>query len=304
MNLKNLYLPGSLFFLLAGLIMISGCSTKKNTFTRRSYHNLTSHYNVYWNGMDQLRQGVKDYQSTIKDNYALILAVYNYGDKANTGTISQYADIGITKASKTVQKHSMVFNQREYVKWIDDAYLLIGKSYYYKQDYGMARRTFEFIIKTYNKNNIKYEAMLWLAMSNVQMKDFKRAEPMLDMLQNKINQGETQEKFEMPVNLAYAQFTILQKKYNAAVPYLQRAIELDPGYEMKTRCLFILGQIYQRNGDFAAATQKYKSVIKRNASFEMEFNSKINMAQCYDTQSGDKDYIVKKLTRMLKDEKN
>jgi len=303
-NLKNLYLSGTLLFLLAGLMMISGCSTKKNTFTRRAYHNLTSHYNVFWNGMDQLRQGVKEYQSTIVDNYALILPVYNYGDKANTGSISQYADIGITKASKAVQKHSMVFNQKEYVKWIDDAYLLIGKSYYYKQDYGMARRTFEFIIKTYNKNEIKYEAMLWLAMSNVQMKDFKRAEPMLDMLQNKITQGEAPEKFEMPVNLAYAQFNILQQKYNASVPFLQRAIELNPGQEMKKRCLFILGQIYQQNGDYAAAAQKYKSVIKRNPSFAMEFNSKINMAQCYDTQSGDKDYIVKKLNRMLKDEKN
>lgn len=304
MNLKKLYLSGSLLFLLAGLIMTAGCSTKKNSFTRRTYHNLTSHYNVYWNGMDQLRQGVKEYQSSVVDNYSLILPVYNYGDKATSGKISQYADIGITKASKAVQKHSMVFNQKEYVKWIDDAYLLIGKSYYYKQDYGMARRTFEFIIKTYNNNEIKYEAMLWLAMSNVQMKDFKRAEPMLDMLQNKIRQGEAPDKFEMPVNLAYAQFDILQQKYNASVPFLQRAVELNPGPEMKTRCLFILGQIYQMNGDYAEATQKYKTVIKRNPSFEMEFNSKINMAQCYNTQSGDKEFILKKLTRMLKDEKN
>ncbi|MBL6949740.1 MAG: tetratricopeptide repeat protein [Bacteroidales bacterium] len=302
--MKNLYLPGSLAFLLIGLLTISSCSTKKNTFTRRVYHNLTSHYNVYWNGMDQLRQGVKEYQSTIVDNYSLVLPVYNYGDKANTATISQYSDIGITKASKTIQKHSMVFNSKEYVKWIDDAYLLIGKSYYYKQDYGMARRTFRFIIKTYNKNEIKYEAMLWLGMANVQMKDFKRAEPMLDMLLNKIQTGEAPEKFEGPINLAYAQFYILQLKYEAAIPYLKHGIILNPGHTLKTRCLFILGQIYQRNGDHALALGKFKSVIKRNASFEMEFNAKINMAQCYDTQTGDKEFIVKKLMRMLKDDKN
>ena len=283
---------------------MSSCSTKKNTFTRRVYHNLTSHYNVYWNGMDQLRQGVKEYQSTIVDNYSLVLPVYNYGDKANTATISQYSDIGITKASKTIQKHSMVFNSKEYVKWIDDAYLLIGKSYYYKQDYGMARRTFQFVIKTYNKNEIKYEAMLWLGMTNVQMKDFKRAEPMLDMLLNKIQTGEAPEKFEGPINLAYAQFYILQQKYDAAIPNLKRSIILNPGHTLKTRCLFILGQIYQRNGDHALALKKFKSVIKRNASFEMEFNAKINMAQCYDTQTGDKEFIVKKLMRMLKDDKN
>ena len=254
--------------------------------------------------MDQLRQGVKEFQSTIVDNYSLILPVYNYGDKANTGTIAQYSDIGITKASKTIQKHSMVFNRKEHVKWIDDSYLLIGKSYYYKQDYGMARRTFEFVIKTYNKNDIKYEAMLWLGMTNVQMKDFKRAEPMLDMLLNKIQTGEAPEKFEGPISLAYAQFYILQDKYDAALPYLKRGIELNPGHTLKTRCLFILGQIYQRNGNYPLAVDQYKSVIKRNASFEMEFNAKINMAQCYDAKTGDKDYIVKKLMRMLKDEKN
>ena len=146
----------------------------------------------------------------------------------------------------------------------------------------MARRTFEFIIKTYNTKEIKYEAMLWMGMSNVQMKDYKRAEPILDMLQNKITQGEAPEKFEMPLNLAYAQFNILQAKYDAAVPYLGRAIELNPGHEMKTRCLFILGQIAQRNENFPAATRYFKSVIQRNASYEMEFNAKINMAQCYD----------------------
>lgn len=304
MKLIKLYYWGSLSFLISGSVIITGCSTKKNTFTRRTYHNLTSHYNVYWNGMDQLRQGVKEYQGTIEDNYSLILPVYNYGDKAKATTIAQYADIGITKSSKTIQKHSMVFNRKEYVRWIDDAYLLIGKSYYYKQDYGMARRTFEFIIKTYNENEIKYEAMLWLAMANIQMKDFKRAEPMLDMLQNKIDQGEAPEKYEMPLYLAYAQFYILQEKYDAAFQDLQRAIELNPGREIETRCLFILGQIYQREGNWSEAADCYKTVIKRGPSFAMEFNSKINLAQCYDPGSGDKEFIIKKLKRMMKDPKN
>jgi len=254
--------------------------------------------------MDQLRQGVKEYLSSIQDNYSLVLPVYNYGEKANTGKISQFADIGITKASKAIQKHSMVFNRKENVRWIDDSYLLIGKCYYYKQDYGMARRTFEFVIKTYNQNPIKYEAMFWLAMANVQMKDFKRAEPMLDMLQNKVAQGEAPEKYTLPLNLAYAQFYILQSKYDAALPYLERAVELNPGPEMKTRCLFILAQINQKNEDFTVASALYKSVINRNASFEMEFNAKINMAQCYDAKSGDRDFIKKKLLRMLKDSKN
>jgi len=259
---------------------------------------------VYWNGMDNLRQGIKEFESGVNDNYSLVIPVYNFGDKLSAGKISQYADISIKKASKTINKHSMLFNRKEYVNWIDDAYFLIGKSYFYKQDYAMARRTFEFVIKTYNKNEIKYDAMLWLALANIQIGDFNKAEPLLDMMQSKIKQGEAPEKYETDLNLIYAQFYILQKNYASAVPYLEHSLELKPAKKIRTRCMFILGQIYQKDGDLENASLMYKAVIKRGPSFEMEFNAKINLAQCYDIKSENREFIIKKLTRMLKDDKN
>ncbi len=298
------YTLATWILILSGLTMLSACSTKKNTFIRRTYHNLTAHYNVYWNGMDNMRQGLKEYHAGLKDNYAVVIPVYNYGDKAGASKISQYADIAVKKASKAINKHSMTFSRKEYNRWIDDCYLLIGKSYFYKQDYPMARRTFEFVIKTYNENEIKYEAMLWQAKANIQIGDFNRAEPMLDMLQSKISKGAAPAKYETELNLVYSQFFIMQKNYEAAIPYLNRALELKPSSAMRTRCEFILGQIYQRNGDLNEATLKYTYVIKHAKSYEMEFNAKINMAQCYDVKSGNREFIIKKLTKMLKDDKN
>jgi tetratricopeptide (TPR) repeat protein len=293
-----------LFLFLTVTVFLSSCSTKKNTFTRRVYHNLTAHYNVYWNGMDNMREGMKEFNATAKDNYAVVIPVYYTGDKAGSAKIGQYADNSIKKATKTIQKHSMFFNNKEYNNWVDDAYMLIGKSYYYKQDYPMARRTFEFVIKTYNTNPVKYEAMLWQALANMQLGDFNRAEPMLDMVQNMIRLGKAPEKNEMMLALCYANFYILQKNYPPAIEFLDRAIELGPKRQMKTRCLFILGQIHQNMGQFEVASAYYKMVIKRNASFEMEFNSLINLSYCYVSNSDKKEYIVKKLKRMLKDDKN
>ncbi|MCX6287076.1 MAG: tetratricopeptide repeat protein [Bacteroidetes bacterium] len=297
------YALAGIFLLLAGTIFINACSTKKNTWTRRAYHNITSHYNVYWNGMDLMRQGIKDYDAQMKDNFALILPVYNFGDKTGNKA-AQFADNAIKKASKTIQKHSMFFNHKEYCKWIDDAYMLIGISYFYKKDYPMARRTFEFVIKTYNDNDIKYDAMYWLAMSNIQLGDFNRGEPMLDMLLNKINKGEAPAKYEEEATLAYANSFILQRNYDAAVPYLNRALELNPKVKMKTRIYFILGQIYQKQDDPDRAATMYTQVLKHSSVYEMEFNAKINLAQCYTSKSTDREFIVKKLNKMLKDEKN
>src|ERR1035438_5391188 len=198
----------------------------------------------------------------------------------------------------------MVFNKKEYNKWIDDCYLLMGKAYFYKQDYSMARRTFEFIVKTYNKSDIKYDAMLWMAQSNMQMGDFSRAEPILDMVENKIKGGQAPEKYEKELNLVYANYYILQKTYVSAIPYLNRALELHLKHTLKSRCLFILAQIHQNNGELEDASKLYEEVIKRNASFEIEFNAKINLALCYIANSNNKSYIVKKLIKMLKDDKN
>ena len=254
--------------------------------------------------MDNFRTAVKDYTLNAKDNYAMVLPVFNFADKSAATKMGQYADITIKKSSKTIQKHSMMFSGKEYVRWIDDAYMLIGKSYFYKMDYPMARRTFEFIIKTYNKNDIKYEAMVWQALSNIQLGDFNRAEPMLDMVMSKIKKGEAPDKYEILTNLAYAQFFIAQKQYPASVEFINRALELNPKRDIKTRCYFILAQIHQMNGESAQAATLYKLVIKRTPSFDMEFNAKINLAECYDSSAGDREYIVKKLQKMLKDDKN
>jgi tetratricopeptide (TPR) repeat protein len=298
------YLFRSLFLFLVVAALFVSCSTKKNTFTRRVYHNLTAHYNVYWNGMDNMRTGVKEFEGSVKDNFALVLPVYNFGSKASINKVSQYCDIAVKKSTKTIQKHSMYFNHKEYNRWIDDAYMLIGKAYFYKQDYAMARRTFEFVIKSFNDKEIKYDAMLWQALSNCQMGDFGRAEPMLDMMQNLIRQGKAPEKYEQRLALIYAQFFILQKNYQPAQEYLTRALELNPPRKMKTRCMFIMAQIHEKNGELEAAAKLYQQVIKRNPSFDMEFNAKISMAECYVGKASEREFILKKLNRMLKDEKN
>ncbi len=304
MSSTKKYTLAAWFLVLLGPVLFSACSTKKNTMVRRTYHNITAYYNVFWNGKDNLRQGLKEYQAGLKDNYSTVLPVFNYGDKSSATKMSQYADIAIKKASKAINKHSMVFNGREYVGTIDDCYMLIGQSYFYKQDYPMARRTFEFIIKTYNYNDIKYEAMLWQAKASIQMGDFNRAEPMLDMLQSKINKGDAPQKYETELNLVYGQFFIQQKNYDGAVPYLNRALELKPSGLMRTRCNFILAQIHQRNGELNEASLSYAYVIKHAKSYDMEFNAKISLAQCYDAKGGNREFIVKKLTKMLKDDKN
>lgn len=294
--------PAMLFVL---VIVLGSCSTKKNSFTRRMYHNLTSHYNVYWNGKEALIQAEQELQAGVKENYNMVLPMFNYGTEQEAKTVTPLLDRSIEKGSKTILKHSMRFGGKERIKWIDDAYMLIGKSYFYKHDYFSARRSFSFVMREYEDNPTKYEAMLWLARTYIEMEQFEKSEPLLNLIQSDMNDEEN-----IPTSV-YKEFALVnadqyikQEKYDYALDYLYDGIARVGKKEIKTRAKFILAQIYQMDGDFDQASQLYAEVIKRNPPYEMAFQSKINLARAYEADNGDSKNIIKYLSRMLRDDKN
>jgi tetratricopeptide (TPR) repeat protein len=281
------------------------CSTKKNTGIRRAYHNLTCHYNVWWNGDVSLEEGVESLKTSAKDEYNEVLRVYNYGTKQEAQSLYPKMDRTIKKASIAIQRHSMYFGGKEYVKWIDDSYLMMGKAHFHKQDYTSARRVFDYVAKEYTDNPIHFEAYLWLAKTYIQTRHFEKAEAILNLLSTEEQAGKDLSKSVVKdLPLVYADFFIAQENYDAAYPYLERGLELGNKKYVLTRAEFILGQINQLDGDLDLATKYYTKVIKRNPDYKMDFEARINMAKCYDEGSGDSKYINKVLQKMAKAGKN
>lgn len=100
--LRNNHIRTFLLFL-AATLLLTGCSTKKNTITRRAYHNLTSHYNVYWNGEHSLQDGDRQLKTSVKDDYTKVLRVYNYGSKTDAMALNSQMDRAIQKTAVCVQ---------------------------------------------------------------------------------------------------------------------------------------------------------------------------------------------------------
>ncbi len=301
---RTLILAG--FSFLSAIVILSqlSCSTKKNSFTRRVYHNLTAHYNAYWNGKESFKEGLRTIENDVKDNYTMVLPVYKYGNKQEAQAIVPNMDRAIEKASKVIQRHSMYFNRKEWVRWIDDSYMLIGKSYLYKQEYSSARRTFEFVTNRFSKEDSRYDAELWLARTYNQNEEFEKAESILDNLNKSIISGNAPQYLEKEFAMVYANFFILQQRYGESIQYLQRSIELNGRKKIRNRLRFILAQVYQELGELEDAANLYQLVIRKNPPYEMAFNAKINLAKTYDAKSSNRSMIVKKLNKLLKDEKN
>jgi len=251
-----------------------------------------------------LEEGQVLQHEKIKDNYKTILRVYNYGTKADAKTLFPKMDRTIEKSSIAIQKHSMYFHGKEQVKWVAQSYLMMGIAHFYKQDFVPARRVFDYVYNEYKDNPIRFEGLLWLANTYIQMDRAAKAEATLNLLTSKMDEENFPGKVYKKLPLVEADFYLSQENYTAAYPFLERALEINKDRFLLDRVLFILGQINQKDGDFERATRYYSQLIKRNPDYELAFNARLNLAQSYDSKMGNSKAITRLLMKMTKETKN
>lgn len=308
-------------YILSTLIIIGflvSCSTKKNTVLSRSYHNLTSHYNVYFNGNEAFKLGVQRLENGYVDNYNAILPIFKYGDETAAKMIYPDMDKAIKKCSKLISLHSITvkpkrkkgkkspkqrdfYAKKEYNDWVDEAYLLMGKSHFYKHDYFSAYESFTYMIREYQDEPSRFEAYIWMARAYNEQKEYVKAREILDLVDA---DRKMPSKYNKELQITYADYYFKQEKYEEGIPYLEKSIELTRGKKKKVRYMFILAQVYQEMENFKAATELYTKVIKKNRNYDMAFNAKLRKASSFSTSLGGGEELMKELNKMLKDDKN
>ncbi len=102
----------------------------------------------------------------------------------------------------------------------------------------------------------------------------------------------------------YADFYIRQENYPQAISELTNSISFTKKKKRKVRLLFIMAQLYQKEGNYPMATRYYSQVLKMRPTYEMEFYAQINRAMAFDVGAGNSAGIKKELLKMMKDEKN
>ncbi|MCF8331411.1 MAG: tetratricopeptide repeat protein [Bacteroidales bacterium] len=304
MNNKKLKIFSVIAFLVVMIVMNWGCSTRKNTLTRRAFHNLTAHYNALFNGHQALKQGVEQIQDAHVDNFDRVLPVFRLADETASQSAAPQMDRAVKKAAKVVQKHSMEFSGKEYNKWIDDAYLLMGKAHFYKREYLLSKRLFNYVISKYHSHDKVNNAMVWKARVDVIRGNHEQALNSLDQVRFYDSRGDVSKKVRRLYTRVYAQLYIDTDYYDKAVQWLDKAIEANKDKDIVTRLMFIKAQIHQKNGNYWKATNAFRKVINKNPSYELTFYSKINIAEAYQGNQ-DEDYDIKsELHDLLKDSKN
>ena len=145
---KGYVIPAILLFF---FVLITGCVTQKQkgdlTKAQRLYHNTTSRYNGYFNAKLLYEASVLALNTQYQDNYNKILPVYEYTEADDPKSVSEDLDNAIKKVSVVVSLHRDA-------DWVDDCYLLMGKSQFLKQDYESAQEALEYMVAEFNPDAI------------------------------------------------------------------------------------------------------------------------------------------------------
>ncbi len=294
-----------------------GCSTKKNTWLSRNYHDLTAHYNVYFNGNESFKEGVRAIQEANVDDYTQVLTVFPDSKESSKDVAGSEMDRAIEKGTKLIKKHSITkkpkrrdgdnslkyqkfISQNEFNDWVDNAYLMIGKSNFYKHDYLLAQQSFEYMFREFRPGPEWYEAEIWNARVSIELEDYSKAKILLD---NYDIEGKAPDHLFGFFSAVYADCFLQQKMYAEAVPYLQKAIDGAWNRYYKLRLSFILAQVYHKLERYNDASLAYKAVIRMNPPYEMAFNAKVNRASVMFGEGG-VPAVQKEITKLLRDKRN
>ena len=224
------------------------CSTQHNNFVNRNLHELSTKYNVLFNGEEALNEEVDKIQENYHDNFFEILPVERFdaeyvislpGQKNTNANLERAEE----KAVKAIQKHSMEIRGVQENNQIDKAYLLLGKSRYYQKRFMAALDAFNYELDNDFKSDIRPYFKLWKGKTNIRMENYAPAIRNLKFLARQKNTPQDVKS----ESYAYAgQALINMDSLRLAAESLQKAAALAKDKEHKARYNFITAQLLDK----------------------------------------------------------
>jgi len=314
---------GFFYTILVGVavfVLFGGCSTEKNTGITRTYHNTTTRYNVLFNARESFKSGIRKAEQSKQYDYTQMLPLFLYGDDAVAQTVAGDMETAAKKATKAVNLHSIkvkpkvgksgmspaerkFFDKREFNKYMDECYLIIGKSYVYTNQIFQASQTFNFMETEFPGEPTLYEARVWRAKTLILDKSYSEAERLLNELQD---DKDFPDKKALKSELAatVADLYIRQKRYAEAIEYVNRALGYVSNKKTKMRYRYVLAQLYLEQKEYELASATFQKVIRMNPPYEMAFNATISRATAAKSGETNTRDVKKQLNKMLYDSKN
>ena len=274
--------------------------------------NNTSHYNFYFNANNRINLVIERAKLSNKDDYSKMLSFYPYS-LDNTASQKSDLDSVIYKSTSGILLHDLRS------EWVDNFYLLIGKSYFLKKDFDSAALTFQFInynlfprkkkdddynkivgsnenadgtgsgsvsIANKEKRNIIQKAFTQPASRNDaliwQIRTFTEQKEYGDaagLISILQNDKNLPTRLKNDLEEVTAYWFYSQNNLDSSAIHLQNALSNADTKDDKSRWEYLLAQMYELTGKFDEASAYYLKAARQTADPVMDIYARLSEAK-------------------------
>ena len=297
---------------------------KKYTLGRRAYQNTVSQFNYLFNAEIELDEIIQKARDVNEDDYTELLPFYDYDLSI---TAKESIDSIIYRCNANIVLHDLRSN------YVDDAYLLLAKSYLFHKNFDTAGSILQFINysfydkedgadqtigsnlnksgkfsiasaennRVWENKNVRNESMIWQARNYFEAGEINEGISLLQLLKTDLGFPKRLHPF-LYEQLAYGYY--LSGINDSAANYLIKGLDNAQDLNTKARWSFLIAQLYEKEQKTNLAYLWYKKAGAIVSNPVIAVYANIYMASI-DANRGEKSWenLANALERMLKKDK-
>lgn len=301
---------------------------KKIKKVRRFIQNTVTHYNYYFNANEKLKMILARARASFRDDYTRLLPFYNYSLDA-TNAQKRELDSVIYKCTMGI----LIHDTRD--DWMDNLYLLIGRSYYLKKDFDSAFITFQFlnwafapkdkngndqpIGSNYNRDEgtsadkvatkehpnlvqkllslppSRNESLIWQIRTYIAKDQYPQASGLIEIL---LHDPQFPPRLGPSLQEVRALWFYKQNIDDSAAIYLEKALPAAESREEVARWEYLIAQLYERSDNSYMAKTYYEKTVTHTYNPVLEIYARLNAIR--QNKEGGEGYIARNIDALVK----
>lgn len=270
------------------ILIISGCGSS----FKSNFRDFNAYYNTYYNAKQSYNRGLK--KSLEQDrtyNTLLPIRIYETPKGAGAGDFENAIDKGAS-----------VLRNYDETKWVDNALEIIGKSYYFRNEYFNAIQKFDELYVNADDIELRQRSVYWKGRVLLELQAYNEGIQFLNE-ELSLNEGEWKSRLEWQVKVVLAEHYIANENWVNALDLLNESVGRIPDRANNERGFFLIGQLNEQVGNPQAAFEAYDKVGKYYTNYDLQFAAKKKKAEVA-RDLGDIDEAIKVFRDMVRDDKN
>lgn len=301
---------------------------KKIKKVRRFIQNTITHYNYYFNSNEKIKMILARAKASFRDDYTRLLPFYNYSLDA-TAAQKRELDSIIYKCTMGILIHDTRSD------WVDNLYLLIGRTYYLKKDFDSAFITFQFVNwafapkdkegndqpigSNYNRDegtnadkvatrehpNVaqkvfsippsRNDAIIWKIRTYIAQDQFPQAAGLIEIM---VHDPLFPPRLQPQLQEVRALWFYRQGIYDSAAIYLEKALPAAEDREETARWEYLIAQLYEKTNNSTFAKIWYEKTVNHTYNPILEIYARLNAIR--QNKDSSEDYIARNIAALIK----